>query len=451
MPKKQALEHSSSKKIGYNAAWLIAEKVFQVIQGIFVNAMVARYLQPEQYGTLAFSLSIIGMLGMFARFGMEQAVVQNVASRTLNPSTILNKACRISTILGLLCLLIVVSISHWIQDKTLSSVLIILSFSLIDQIGTIYRLGFQAFLESRLLIPVYISVSLAFAIVQLLLVIFRFPIYGFAVSFVLSQYTSSFVTFFFYQRDLKRRMDLSLPNLSYKILLKQSFPLFLNSIIGFLYTNLDRIMLGSLSSLDEVGMYAVASKIFESLFFIPTVLIVSLSPRLALEAGGHKKVNDYTFLTAGSTLAFIALITMFLTIGIGPFTISLLYGSKFNQSAYVLIVLSLCLLPLSIGRLRNASWVAQGDEMKVLYTSILGLTVNASLNFLLIDKFGSVGAALGTFLAFMTAFWLGGYMISSTREIANLQTRAILSVFSKRFLDSSLLRVYSFLNLRLKS
>jgi O-antigen/teichoic acid export membrane protein len=88
------------------------------------------------------------------------------------------------------------------------------------------------------------------------------------------------------------------------------------------------------------------------------------------------------------------------------------------------------MLPLSLGRLRNASWVAMGSQIHVLHSSVFGLISNAGLNYILIPSLGAIGAALATTFSFLLAFWLAGYLLPATRAMARLQTEASLAAFS---------------------
>ena len=42
-----------------NTSWLIAEKIFRLAVGLFVGVWVARFLGPEQFGTLSYALSFV--------------------------------------------------------------------------------------------------------------------------------------------------------------------------------------------------------------------------------------------------------------------------------------------------------------------------------------------------------------------------------------------------------
>lgn len=420
----------SARRITNNAGWLVGEKLYRGFLGIVVGALVARYLQPEGYGTLAFGLAIVGVAAMVARFGMEQIVVLHVASGDWDRSSVLSQAWRISTILGVLCFLAVVAVASAFKDNNLRIVTLILGVGLIDQVGATYRLAFQALLETRRVIVAEVLLATVFAGIQLLLVMKHASLGDFAVVLLASQLAASFITYLLYRTKLKLAGSGSLPKPGAALLLRRSWPIFLSGLVGYLYTHLDRIMLGAMSGLEEVGVYAAASRIFEFAFFLPTALTQSLAPRLASEASENGIVSRSTFLTAGAALGIVGILTnVGMAAGSWP-TMQLLYGSSYAGSASVLAILSFSMLPLSLGRLRNATWVATGSQIHVLHSSVFGLISNAGLNYMLIPVFGAVGAALATTVSFLLAFWLAGYLLPATRAMARLQTEASLASFS---------------------
>jgi PST family polysaccharide transporter len=420
----------SARRITTNAGWLVGEKLYRGFLGIVVGALVARYLQPEGYGTLALGLAIVGVAAMVARFGMEQIVVLHVASGDWDRPSVLSQAWRISTILGVLCFLTVVAVASVFKDSNLRTVTLILGVGLIDQVGATYRLAFQALLETRRVIIAEVLLATVFSGVQLVLVFKKASLIEFAIVFLAAQLAASCATYILYRTKLLLDHDTALPAPGAKRLLNQSWPIFVSGLVGYLYTHLDRIMLGAMSGVQEVGVYAAASRIFEFAFFLPTALVHSLVPRLASEASENGIVSRNTFLTAGAALGILGILTTAgMAVGSWP-TMQLLYGSSYAGSASVLAILSFSMLPLSVGRLRNASWVATGSQINVLYSNVCGLISNATLNYILIPLLGATGAAVATTASFLLAFWLAGYLLPATRAMARLQTEASLAAFS---------------------
>ncbi len=67
------------RKYVENAFWLIFEKGFSLFVGMVVGIYVARYLRPESYGLLNYSLSFVSIFSAFSTLGLDQIIVRELA------------------------------------------------------------------------------------------------------------------------------------------------------------------------------------------------------------------------------------------------------------------------------------------------------------------------------------------------------------------------------------
>src|SRR3954467_5496345 len=67
------------KKYAENAFWLMAEKGFALAAGMVVGIYVARYLRPEAFGLLNYSLGFVGIFSALSTIGLEQIMVRELA------------------------------------------------------------------------------------------------------------------------------------------------------------------------------------------------------------------------------------------------------------------------------------------------------------------------------------------------------------------------------------
>ena len=57
--KSNVLNSEVAVKIIRNSSWMVGDKVFTMIIGVFVTAIVARYFGPESYGQFNYALSFV--------------------------------------------------------------------------------------------------------------------------------------------------------------------------------------------------------------------------------------------------------------------------------------------------------------------------------------------------------------------------------------------------------
>src|SRR5476649_475509 len=67
------------KSTFYNACWIILEKCCFAVAGIFSSMYVARYLGPENFGTLSYTYSIIAIILPFIQLGSDSILFNRVA------------------------------------------------------------------------------------------------------------------------------------------------------------------------------------------------------------------------------------------------------------------------------------------------------------------------------------------------------------------------------------
>ncbi|MDB8460405.1 flippase [Turicibacter sanguinis] len=177
--------------------------------------------------------------------------------------------------------------------------------------------------------------------------------------------------------------------------------LFLPVIAISIYKIMDKIMLGSMTNMLEVGFYENSEKIINLPMGIITALGVVMLPRMTnLTANGNfDKAKQYIEIS----LKFI----MFLAIGItiGLFAISsnfipLFFGEQFKDSVPVVSILSFTVLFISWANvIRTQFLIPQKKDKIYIISTVLGAIINVVINLLLIPNYGAVGAAIGTIFA----------------------------------------------------
>jgi polysaccharide transporter, PST family len=84
-----------------NAFWLIADKVVRLALGLAILAWVARYLGPEQYGTLSYAIAFVALFAAFSTLGIENIVVRELALRPEQRNELIGSALVLRLLGGL--------------------------------------------------------------------------------------------------------------------------------------------------------------------------------------------------------------------------------------------------------------------------------------------------------------------------------------------------------------
>lgn len=65
-------------KVIKNSSWLVRDKIFTMIIGVFVTAIVARYFGPESYGQFNYALSFVTLFTSLSTLDLETLTVKAI-------------------------------------------------------------------------------------------------------------------------------------------------------------------------------------------------------------------------------------------------------------------------------------------------------------------------------------------------------------------------------------
>jgi O-antigen/teichoic acid export membrane protein len=99
------------------------------------------------------------------------------------------------------------------------------------------------------------------------------------------------------------------------------------------------------------------------------------------------------FLLLASALAAVILIAL------AQPSVTLLFGASYANSAALVQILALSLIPYTLSASLSVRLVTQGRERRVLWATAIGLTAAFFLNGWLIPRAGSNGAALAVVIS----------------------------------------------------
>lgn len=168
-----------------------------------------------------------------------------------------------------------------------------------------------------------------------------------------------------------------------------------------IYTHLDTLMLGFMKTETDVGYYNASVRIKTILVSIVTSLGAVLLPRASyyVESG---QMDDFYRITR-KALSFVFVVASPMMIYFMLFAkegIFFLSGNAYAGSIAPMQVIMPTLLFIGITNILGIQMlVPMGKENVVLYSEIAGAIVDVIINALLIPRFASVGAAIGTLVA----------------------------------------------------
>jgi len=190
--------------------------------------------------------------------------------------------------------------------------------------------------------------------------------------------------------------------------IKPNLILFIPVIAISLYKIMDKIMLGSLSNVTEVGYYENAEKIIGIPMTLITALGTVMLPRISniLAKGENKKVEEYI----SKSIRFVMFMSLAMCAGlvaIGYNFAPVYFGDEFQKTGTLIMMLATTLPFLSFANVLRTQYLIPKEKDKIYIISVsLGAVTNLVMNFIFIPRLASIGACIGTITAeFMVMFY----------------------------------------------
>lgn len=211
---------------------------------------------------------------------------------------------------------------------------------------------------------------------------------------------------------ISKNVGFQINNLELKRHIKPMLLMFGVQFSVSVYTILDKIMLGALSSNDEVGYYTTALKIIKIVQTIVTSLGIVLLPRLSYYINNEDSENFGKLISKAYN--FIFMIATPLVVGIiitSEDVIHLFAGIQFQKSGLLLKYLAIIILLVSLSNLYGTQiLVSIRREKEFTIVVTIGALLNVLLNVLLIPTFKSQGAIVSTIITeFVVVLGCGFY------------------------------------------
>ena len=403
-----------------NAILTMSQFLFPLITFPYIS----RILLPTGTGKVSFATSVVSYFALFAQLGIPTYGIRACAKvrddrkaleRTVQELFLINL---IMSILAYIVLFLAIAfVPRMRQEKALF--LIVGLTILFNAIGMEWL--YKA-LEQYTYITVRSIIFKLIAVVAMFVLVHEqkdYVIYG-GIS-ILAASASNVFNFFHAHKYVSIK---PVGSYNFRQHLKPIVIFFAMSCAATIYTNLDTVMLGFMTSDAEVGYYNAAVKIKSILVSVVTSLGVVLLPRASYYV--ECKLMDKFCRITHVALNFVILISVPLTVYFILFAkegIFFLSGAEYEASIVPMQIIMPTLLFIGLTNIMGIqTLIPLGKEKVVLYSEIAGAVADLLLNVALIPSMASAGAAIGTVVAegvvFAVQFWaLRKEVLSSYQKV----------------------------------
>ncbi len=376
----------------------------------FAFPILAAALSPKAFGVLELIFTVTALLGLVMNCGLNNATQRfywdKDTTTTMQPSVVTSGLVA-QVLFGLLAmltgLLLVPFVLPWMQDEewpltwvALAAALIVMALSQWSQyILDVIRLHFAPwrFFTIALLSRV---VTMAFGLIAV--VMFGFGIDGLLVAQAVVLLLVIPLALWLIRRDT----NLTQFNLNwFKELVRFGYPFIFAGLAYWLFGSMDRWMLASMASVEEVGIYSVAFRFASVVLFVSAAFGQAWSPVAIKIRTDHPDTYRTIY---GQVLLLLVFVMLVVGGGLALFSgelISLIMPVDYLTSALPLAIL--CFGVILQATLQVTAIGISLEKKTYLFARLAWITavVNLIGNWLLIPDFGAVGAAWATLISYV--------------------------------------------------
>lgn len=407
---------SSKKRVLANMSWLMGGKVVNMILSFFVSLATARYLGPSNYGTINYVAAYVSFFSSITSLGLSVIVIKEVSMKKEDDNEIIWTGifCRfITAVLSTISVMSFFALAK-ADDPLMLKIAFLESIAILASAFDTFMYWFQGKLMGKYVSIAGVIAYLAMSLYRLYLLASGADIlwFAFATSVDTLILSAVLMLVFIWKNGFHVRVSFRMG----KKLLKQSYHYMISGLIAILYSKIDQVMLGEMLDSTSVGLYSAALTIAGLWGMIPSAFIQSVSPILyknAEEARG-------TFLKRlKQSYAGIWILNVCWSLFVSVFSywiVLLLYGNEYLEARSALVIVVWYSGISSIGSLTQVYLATENKNRYVNYFAVAGLITDVILNFLLIPRFGIMGAAATTLVTYIVIHIIMPFAIRDTRE-----------------------------------
>ncbi|MDC6353196.1 MULTISPECIES: flippase [unclassified Robiginitalea] len=416
------LSGKDQKELVAKAGVFVFFRVAALILGYGFTLMVIHYFGNEVYGMVVLGFTLFMVLSIAGKLGYDVSLTRYVAAGNLPKNELSGYLAQATIRSFLVCAILatpMVLFDEWIASRVFNrlefapflrwTALTFPIWSLIYIHNGIYR-G----LKKNTLFSIYAAFGRFLLTIGVLLagVLFfgnrydELPIVAHFIAIFLLWLSCCWFTYRVFGYSLYQSLEGSFRKFN-----KESRPILITSVLGILLIWIDRLFVGAYLDESDVAVYDVGAKLALLISFNLDAINSILAPKI-VELYRKDDVKPLqTLLTFAVGISAAIALGTFLVILLGKDILLRLFGEAYLSGSGVLLI-------LGVGQLLNCFCGSVGNILQMTghqkthqKIMLIGLIVNLTLNFALVQRFGIEGVAIATIASLLTWNFLGAYYV----------------------------------------
>lgn len=422
------IEHRPNlQKVLNNISWLFADRILRMGAGLLITVWLARYLGPEQFGLLNYVTAFVALFSAVATMGLNGIVVRDLVKAPETANEILGTAFVMQFLGGVIAFSLAVFTINLLRpdNELLRLMVIIFGFVMLFRGAEVVRYWFESQVQSKYVVWVENSVFLLFVLIKVVLILLHATLLDFAWAALAEGTVIAISMLGVYVWRGNTLMVWRANYLQAQKLLRDSWPLILSSLAIMAYMRIDQIMIGQMLGDEAVGVYSAAVRISEVWYFIPVAIVASVFPSIIETKKHNETLYRLRLQKLYDLMVILSLIVAVPMTFFSEWIVVILFGKEYQEAGLLLAINMWAGIFVSLGTASGKWFLVENLSSLMFYRTLWGALINISMNFLLIPIYGSLGAAIATFVSYSIAgFWFDLFNIK-TRDLFFMKVSAI--------------------------
>jgi len=390
------MEKSTRKLLSGSMIYFVGNALTQLVSLLLLRFVTGK-ITPEEYGTYNLVVTVSNLIAPFLTLQISDAVFKFlIQSKTEeDKKKYYTVAFYVSVASIALTFLGTYATHFWIAE--LPHPHLIAMYLAATNLYTVYQRIVRSLGHSK----VYVAGNLLRTVVYISLEIFFIYVFEMGVEALFwSVICSYFVFLLFAEWQIKSLWLLDIrhfPKQNFGEMVRFSLPLIPNAVFWWLTTSINTVIVSARCGLDVNGIYTVANKFSAVLIMVTSVFSLAWQESAIAEYGDEKFKQFFTGtfnMIMKGTFSVVAVLLPFMAL-VFPYLLDESYHASIDYAPFLLLASGIS----AISGFTAQIFVAQSKNHKSLFTNVLGMVINITVIFCLVDKIGLWAAVCGSLAA----------------------------------------------------
>lgn len=400
-----------------NSLWMATGKLSSILGGLVFYSILSKSVSQDIYGKYNLTILLMSSCLIFCQFGINQCLAKFYNDQSVNNFDLLKTTIRFQLLTTFFA---VAALSFFLDSIYLILILASIVFKPLD----LYRAAFDSELRSIKYQKYDIGTVFIFSLLKI-----SSAFYGninlVCVVILIEAISLAMIAKLAAKKINWRRSGKNLP---IKIILRESIPVLIPSLLYIVYSRTDQAIIYAFLPISEQAKYFAAMQLSEGFGFITASIAVSYFATMTKIGGSDSSEYKQCLIFASYTISRVTVpIALFMSI-FGEYIIQLVFTDEYSDAWKALAALSWCFVVLGHSSITVRHLITIGMQKISLRRTIIGILVNVPLTVLLIPKYGIFGAAIATLMAQFTALFLSNLLFKDTKFLFKIQVKSLLMV-----------------------